>query len=46
MQNSSPCNAMGREYRCCSMDCIKEMQWKYILSLMGEAYKPRKKDEE
>ena len=32
---------IGRHYRVCSMKCMREMEWRDTLSIMGEEYKPR-----
>jgi len=29
---------LGREWKCCSMDCIKEMDHRSTLSIMGKEY--------
>jgi hypothetical protein len=33
-------NVMGRAWRCCSIDCVREMQWRETLSIMGKPYMP------
>lgn len=40
-QDSPPGRAYGREFRCCSLDCVREMNWRSVLSTCGEAYRPR-----
>ena len=39
-------NVIGREFRCCSPECVKEMEWRATLSILGVEYYPRKKEEE
>lgn len=29
---------IGREFKCCSMECFEEMKWRETLSIMGEEY--------
>ncbi len=29
---------VGREFKCCSMECIEEMKWRETLSIMGKEY--------
>jgi hypothetical protein len=31
--------SMGREFRCCSIECVREMNWRHTLSIMGEPYR-------
>lgn len=38
----TPCTqAMGREWKTCSIDCVREIQWRETLSIMGKEYQPR-----
>jgi hypothetical protein len=37
-------NVLGKDYKCCSMDCVREMQWRETLSIMGKEYSERKSD--
>jgi hypothetical protein len=37
-------NMMGRTFKVCSPDCIKQMQLKEACSIMGTEYPPKKKD--
>lgn len=30
--------AVGRDYKCCSMNCVQEMKWRETLSIMGKEY--------
>ena len=32
--------AMGRKFKVCSSECIKEMEWRRALSIMGKPYRP------
>jgi hypothetical protein len=44
------CNACGREvpirralgskYRVCSVDCVREMEWRDALCILGKPYRP------
>jgi hypothetical protein len=45
-QYSPPFKAVGRESRCCSMDCVDEMSHRSILSSLNQPYEPRKRKEE
>lgn len=45
-QHSPPVNAFGRDYRCCSMNCIREMAHRAILSTLNLPYVPRKEEKE
>jgi hypothetical protein len=36
----------GREFKCCSSECIQEMQWRETLSIMGKEYYPKKEHKE
>ena len=38
-QHSPPARAPGR-YRCCSMKCVREMEWRDTLSILNQPYKP------
>jgi hypothetical protein len=38
-------DVIGREWRVCSVDCLKEMKWRHYLSGMGKKYKPRMVEE-
>lgn len=29
---------MGKEFKCCSMECFEEMKWREALSIMGKEY--------
>ena len=29
---------IGKEFKCCSMECVREMQWRETLSIMGKEY--------
>jgi hypothetical protein len=31
---------MGREYKVCTVECLREMQWREACSLLGHEYKP------
>jgi len=31
---------MGRTFRCCSSECVAEMNWRETLSIMGKPYEP------
>jgi len=33
-------DVMGRTWRCCSLECVREMQWRETLSIMGKQYEP------
>ncbi len=33
-------NVMGREYRVCSMECVREMNWRQTLHIMRKPYEP------
>lgn len=35
---------MGRNFRVCSMECLKEIQWRETLSIMNKEYKEREKE--
>ena len=35
-------NLMGREFKVCSIECIKEIELKRACSIMGEDYKDSK----
>lgn len=37
---------LGRRFRCCSMECIEEMEWKSALSICGKEYYPKPKKQE
>lgn len=39
--HSPPPGAFGRRYRCCSADCVKEMNWRETLSILGKPYEPQ-----
>ena len=41
--NGSQC--VGHEWKCCSVECHREIEWKRVLSIMGKEYYP-KPDEE
>lgn len=30
---------IGRECKCCSMECVREYNWRRTLSIMGEEYR-------
>jgi hypothetical protein len=30
---------VGKEFRCCSMECVREMNWRHTLSIMNKEYK-------
>ena len=32
--------SMGREFRVCSPECIREMNWRHTLSILGKPYEP------
>ena len=32
---------IGKEFKCCSMECVKEMQWREALSILGKEYRPQ-----
>jgi hypothetical protein len=34
---------MGNLFRCCSIECIQEMNWRETLSIMGKEYRPPEK---
>jgi hypothetical protein len=38
---------MGKTYKVCTVECLREMQWREVLSIMGKPYRPdpRKFDE-
>ena len=36
---------MGKTFKVCSSDCLKQMQLKEACSLMGQEYPPKKKDD-
>ncbi|MFW9878243.1 MAG: hypothetical protein ACFFG0_34615 [Candidatus Thorarchaeota archaeon] len=40
-----PSKAVGREYRCCSLECANEMDWRWTLSILGKEYYPRPEEE-
>ena len=29
---------IGKEFKCCSMECVREMQWREALSIMSKEY--------
>jgi hypothetical protein len=29
---------IGREFKCCSMDCLSEMKWRETISIMNSEY--------
>lgn len=29
---------IGRNFKCCSMECLKEMNWRETLSILGRPY--------
>jgi hypothetical protein len=31
----------GRNFRVCSIECVKEIQWRETLSICGKEYQPR-----
>ncbi len=45
---SVPHAMMGRDFKVCSIGCIREMQWRDTLSIMGTEYypDPRPKEDE
>jgi len=45
-QHSELPNAIGREGKCCSLECHRELNWRETLSIMGQTYKPRDKSQE
>lgn len=34
-------NVIGRDYKCCSIECLEEMQWREALSTLGREYYPK-----
>jgi hypothetical protein len=32
--------ALGRQFRVCSSECIKEMEWRHACSILGKPYTP------
>ena len=40
MEEAIP-NVIGREFKVCSMDCIRGIQWRETLSIMNRPYHPR-----
>ena len=37
---------IGPEWKCCSIECHREMEWRRVLSIMGKEYYPDPKKEE
>jgi hypothetical protein len=38
---------IGRTFKCCSRDCLEEMNWREVLSIMNKTYyKKREKQNE
>lgn len=31
---------MGKDYKVCSVDCLRDMQWRYYASLLNKEYVP------
>lgn len=38
-------HAMGRKYKVCSYECLREMDWRETLCIMGKDYYPQPKKE-
>ncbi|CAB4196786.1 hypothetical protein UFOVP1290_306 [uncultured Caudovirales phage] len=39
MQKELP-NVIGNKWRVCSLTCLREMEWRESLSIMGQEYYP------
>lgn len=39
-RNSPPDGALGRRFRCCSLECCREMEWRCALSMTNKPYRP------
>lgn len=39
-QFSEMSKALGREWKCCSMECVKVLDYRETLSIMGKEYVP------
>ena len=37
---------VGRNFKRCSMECVREMEWRSVLSDLGKPYHPRIKEED
>lgn len=33
-------DAMGSKYRVCSVECVREMEWRHVLMVLGKPYRP------
>jgi hypothetical protein len=33
---------IGRDFKCCCIECLKEIQWRETLSILGKEYEPKK----
>lgn len=40
-QDSPTPSAMGRHWKVCSMECVREMNWRETLSIMNKPYYPQ-----
>lgn len=44
---STSCHgAMGRSWRVCSLECVREMGWRETLSILGKEYYPKPPESE
>ena len=37
---------IGRSFKVCSLDCHREIEWRDVLSTMGQPYQERKDDKD
>lgn len=40
MEDKIP-KVIGRTFRCCSPECLREMEWRETLSILGKEYYPK-----